>query len=103
MATGQQAPVLWVALGLVIALPLAVLALSGFPITFNFPEAGRFNIRGGIEVLPEFMALLFGLVDLHRGVHRRGGARRHPRRRQGPDRGRLFAGPAARADACASW
>ena len=82
MRTGQQAPVLWVTLGLVIALPLAVLALSGFPITFNYPEAGRFNIRGGIEVLPEFMALLFGLVDLHRGLHRRGGARRHPRRRR---------------------
>ncbi len=29
---------------------------------FQFPESGRFNIRGGIEVLPEFMALLFGLV-----------------------------------------
>jgi general L-amino acid transport system permease protein len=62
MRTGQQAPVLWVSLGLVIALPLAVLALSGFPISFNYPEAGRFNMRGGIEVLPEFMALLFGLV-----------------------------------------
>ena len=62
MATGQQAPVLWVTLGLVIALPLAVLALSGFPIAFDYPEAGRFNIRGGMELLPEFMALLFGLV-----------------------------------------
>jgi general L-amino acid transport system permease protein len=62
MLTGQQAPVLWISLGLVIALPLAVLALSRFPIAFNYPEAGRFNIRGGIEVLPEFMALLFGLV-----------------------------------------
>ena len=62
LRTGQQAPVLWVTLGLVVALPIAVLALSGFPVTFNYPEAGRFNIRGGIEVLPEFMALLFGLV-----------------------------------------
>ena len=62
MRTGQQAPVLWVTLALVLALPLAVLALSGFPVTFNYPEAGRFNIRGGVEVLPEFMALLFGLV-----------------------------------------
>ena len=44
----------------------------------TIPKQGRFNIRGGIEVLPEFMALLFGLVDLHRGLHRRGGARRHP-------------------------
>jgi len=62
MRTGQQAPVLWVTLGLVIALPLVVLALSGFPVSFNFPEAGRFNMRGGMEMLPEFMALLFGLV-----------------------------------------
>jgi general L-amino acid transport system permease protein len=62
MQTGQQAPVLWVVLGLVVALPVAVLALSGFPVSFSYPEAGRFNIRGGIEVLPEFMALLFGLV-----------------------------------------
>jgi len=62
MRTGQQAPVLWVTLGLIVALPLAVLALSGFPISFNFPEAGRFNMRGGMEMLPEFMALLFGLV-----------------------------------------
>src|SRR6187200_1412314 len=46
MRTGQQAPVLWVTLGLIVALPLAVLALSGFPISFNFPEAGRFNMRG---------------------------------------------------------
>src|SRR4029079_16282627 len=46
----------------IVALPLAVLALSGFPISFNFPEAGRFNMRGGMEMLPEFMALLFGLV-----------------------------------------
>jgi general L-amino acid transport system permease protein len=62
MATGQQAPVLWVTLGLVVALPLVVLALSGVPVSFNFPEAGRFNMRGGMEMLPEFMALLFGLV-----------------------------------------
>jgi general L-amino acid transport system permease protein len=60
--TGAQAPVVWVTLGLVIALPLTVLALSGFPVSFNYPESGRFNIRGGIEILPELMALLFGLV-----------------------------------------
>jgi general L-amino acid transport system permease protein len=62
MRTGQPAPAGWVALGLIVVLPFGVLALSGFPVTFNYPEAGRFNIRGGIEVLPEFMALLFGLT-----------------------------------------
>jgi general L-amino acid transport system permease protein len=60
--TGQQAPVLRVTLALVVGLPLAALILTGFPIDFLYPEKGRFNIRGGIEVLPEFMALLFGLV-----------------------------------------
>ena len=59
--TGKQAPVFLVALGLVIGLPFAVLALAGFPLTFEYPQAGRFNITGGIEVLPEFAALLFGL------------------------------------------
>ena len=59
--TGQQAPVFWVVLALVIGLPLVVLALKGFPLEFNYPQAGRFNISGGIEVLPEFAALLFGL------------------------------------------
>ncbi len=60
--TGQQAPVFTVASALVIGLPLVVLALAGFPLGFEYPEAGRFNINGGIEVLPEFAALLFGLT-----------------------------------------
>ena len=59
--TGQQAPVFAVSLALVLGLPLLVLALAGFPLTFEFPQAGRFNISGGIEILPEFAALLFGL------------------------------------------
>jgi general L-amino acid transport system permease protein len=61
-ATGQQAPVLWVTLALVIALPLIVFTIAGFPLEFAYPEKGRFNIRGGVEILPEFAALLVGLV-----------------------------------------
>jgi general L-amino acid transport system permease protein len=59
--TGQQAPVFAVGLSLIFGLPLVTIALAGFPVTFDFPEMGRFNIRGGIEILPEFAALLFGL------------------------------------------
>jgi general L-amino acid transport system permease protein len=59
--TGLQAPVFTTTLALVIGLPLVVLALAGFPLGFEYPAAGRFNINGGIEVLPEFAALLFGL------------------------------------------
>ncbi len=61
MATGQPSPVLLVAAALILGLPLAAFALTGFTVTFDFPEMGRFNIRGGIEILPEFAALLFGL------------------------------------------
>jgi general L-amino acid transport system permease protein len=59
--TGQQAPVFSATIALVIGLPLIVLALAGFPLSFEFPRPGRFNITGGIEILPEFAALLFGL------------------------------------------
>ncbi|HEX3859365.1 MAG TPA: amino acid ABC transporter permease [Pseudolabrys sp.] len=59
--TGQQTPVLTVGIGLIVGLPFVVMALAGFPLTFEFPQGGRFNISGGVEVLPEFVALLFGL------------------------------------------
>ena len=61
--TGRQAPVLWVTLALVLGLPLAIFILSGAPLSFEFPQAGRFNITGGTEVLPEFVALLFGPIS----------------------------------------
>jgi general L-amino acid transport system permease protein len=59
--TGKRAPVLWVALAQVIGLPLAVAAFLGFPLAFDYAKAGRFNIVGGVNVQPEFLALLFGL------------------------------------------
>jgi general L-amino acid transport system permease protein len=61
MRTGKRAPVLWVSLALVIGLPLAVAAVLGFPLAFDYAKAGRFNIIGGVNVQPEFLALLFGL------------------------------------------
>ena len=60
--TGEQAPVGWVALGLIVGLPLIVYFLAGGPIALAYPQKGRFNINGGMELLPEFVALLFGLV-----------------------------------------
>jgi general L-amino acid transport system permease protein len=60
--TGEQAPVFWVSIGLIVGLPFIVFAVMGFPLQWSFPEKGRFNITGGVEVLPEFAALLFGLV-----------------------------------------
>jgi general L-amino acid transport system permease protein len=67
LLTGQQAPVGWVTLGLVVGLPVLAFLLAGMPLEFAYPEKGRFNIRGGIEILPEFVALLFGLVTYTAG------------------------------------
>ena len=47
---------------LVLVPPAVALFASGGAIAFDYPELGRFNIRGGIEILPEFVALLVGLV-----------------------------------------
>lgn len=60
-ATGEQSPVLGVSLALILGLPLIAFFALGAPLTFSVPEAGRFNIRGGMQLLPEFVALLTGL------------------------------------------
>jgi general L-amino acid transport system permease protein len=42
----------WIATGMV----------AGNPIAFDAPEQQRFNLRGGLQVFPEFVALTLGLV-----------------------------------------
>jgi len=59
--TGEHAPTFIVSIVLLLGLPALALIATGFPIDFAYPEKGRFNIRGGIEILPELMALLIGL------------------------------------------
>ena len=61
-ATGQRLPVIRVGLALIIGLPLLVFFLAGQPLSFNVPDLGRFNIRGGVQIYPEFVALTLGLV-----------------------------------------
>ncbi|UVK44718.1 amino acid ABC transporter permease [Mesorhizobium sp. AR07] len=61
MATGQQFPVFWTSLALVIGLPLLAYVLSGFPVTFDFPKQSTFNLSGGFVVKPEFLSLYLAL------------------------------------------
>lgn len=61
MQTGQRAPVLWINLGLLIGLPLLTFFALGRPLSFDIPVAGRFNLAGGANVLPEFFALYLAL------------------------------------------
>jgi general L-amino acid transport system permease protein len=47
---------------IVFGIPVAAFIAMGAPLEFDYPKAGRFNVSGGVEVLPEFVALLVGLV-----------------------------------------
>ncbi|MEI7712283.1 MAG: ABC transporter permease subunit [Rhodospirillales bacterium] len=61
-ATGIR-PAVWpVALGLLLALPLAVWAVLGAPMGVELPVLRSFNFQGGGTVSPEYFALLLGLV-----------------------------------------
>lgn len=66
-ATGKQYPIGLVALGLIIVLPTLVYFATGRPITFVYPELAGFNLRGGIQIFPEFVALLIGLTTYTAG------------------------------------
>lgn len=59
--TGQQSPILYVSLGFILGLPLLAYFISGMPLSFDMPEPGRFNMKGGMTIIPEFLALLFAL------------------------------------------
>ncbi|WP_435369957.1 hypothetical protein, partial [Acinetobacter baumannii] len=36
--------------------------VSGAPVALDRPELGRFNLRGGMTIIPEFLALTIALV-----------------------------------------
>jgi general L-amino acid transport system permease protein len=59
--TGQQFPVFWAGLAMIVGLPLLVGLIGGFHMTFSVPELKGFNFVGGMVVLPEFVAILVAL------------------------------------------
>ncbi|RWM88804.1 MAG: amino acid ABC transporter permease [Mesorhizobium sp.] len=61
MATGQQFPVFWTSTALIIGLPVLAYALSGFPLSFDYPKQSTFNLTGGFQVRPEFLSLYLAL------------------------------------------
>jgi general L-amino acid transport system permease protein len=60
--TGKGFPVIRASIGIIIGLPLATWALGGAPTAMSVPELKGFNFVGGVNVSPEFSALLLGLV-----------------------------------------
>lgn len=62
MKTGQQFPVFWSSLALIVAMPLIVYFVLGSPMDFVPAEMTRFALQGGVTIIPEFIALLLALV-----------------------------------------
>ena len=60
-ATGQPFHTVLVSLGLLLGLPLLTFLALGAPVSFEYPEEGRFQLTGGLTLVPEFVALLTGL------------------------------------------
>ena len=60
--TGEQFPMLWVGTGIIIGLPAITWLVFGAPTAMNVPELKGFNFEGGMNISPEFAALLIGLV-----------------------------------------
>src|SRR5712692_10606034 len=60
--TGAQFPSGWVAVALIVGLPLLVFLAAGMPLDLDWPELKGFNFVGGSAVSPEFAALLIGLT-----------------------------------------
>lgn len=60
-ATGKRPPVLWVNLGLVLLFPLIVFVAVGSPLSLDYAVPGSFNMKGGMVIGPEFLALYLAL------------------------------------------
>jgi general L-amino acid transport system permease protein len=59
--TGQQFPVFFTALGLIIGLPLLAFVVTGFPLSWDVPVLKGFNYKGGMVIIPELVALTVAL------------------------------------------
>jgi general L-amino acid transport system permease protein len=60
--TGARAPIGVTGSALIIGLPLMTAVAVGAPLTFETAKLVGFNLKGGLQVLPEMVALVSGLV-----------------------------------------
>jgi general L-amino acid transport system permease protein len=60
--TGKAKPVWLISLPIIVMAPILGLLFAGWPLTWDFPELAGFNFRGGMTMVPEFVALLVALV-----------------------------------------
>lgn len=59
--TGVWFPAYWTSCGIIVFGTIACYFLAGAPVAFDLPEASRFNVKGGMVLVPEFVAVLVAL------------------------------------------
>ncbi len=59
--TGQYVETLWIGLAATIGLPILVWLFAGMPMEMDIPARKGFNFAGGMNISPEFTALLLGI------------------------------------------
>jgi general L-amino acid transport system permease protein len=65
--TGAQAPVGLMSGILCLGAPILAYVLAGRPISLDFAQLSGFNLKGGLQLYPEFAALVFGLTTYTAG------------------------------------
>lgn len=63
--SGDQFPLVWVSLGMIIFIPGIVFLMTGSPLTWDIPALKGFNFVGGFNLPPAFLALFVALVFYH--------------------------------------
>ncbi|MBI2205434.1 MAG: amino acid ABC transporter permease [Candidatus Rokubacteria bacterium] len=59
--TGQHFHTFYVSLAILVGVPFAAAAATGFPLRWQYPELQGFNFVGGMELIPELVALVLAL------------------------------------------
>lgn len=60
--TGKSVATFLPSLAILLVLPVLGLLVAGWPLTWDLPELAGFNFRGGMTLVPEFIALFLALV-----------------------------------------
>ncbi len=60
-ATGQPFHTVYVSIAILIALPALAFTITGFPLSWNYPELKGFNFQGGMTIIPELAGLALAL------------------------------------------
>ncbi len=60
--TGEIFPALAASFALAISFPVAAFLLAGMPVSWEFSELKGFNLKGGLQLIPELVALVVALT-----------------------------------------